>query len=53
MTDNSAEATSVSDSASEETGLPWPTTWKGAYLFVIGSFILWLVLLVALTEFFA
>jgi hypothetical protein len=40
-------------SASENgtTGLPWPKTWNGAYLFVMGSFILWLVLLIALTEY--
>lgn len=38
---------------SESTGLPWPKTWRGAYLFVIASFILWLGLLIALTEFFA
>lgn len=34
-----------------ETGLPWPRTWKGIYLFVLGSFLLWIALLVALTEF--
>jgi hypothetical protein len=34
----------------EMTGLPWPKTWKGAYRFVIGSFIFWLALLIALTE---
>jgi hypothetical protein len=35
----------------EINGLPWPKTWNGAYLVVIGSFILWLGLLIALTEF--
>jgi hypothetical protein len=45
-----AESTSVEG---ELTGLPWPKTWKGAYLFVLGSFILWLGLLVALTEYSA
>jgi len=49
MTNTSAQEPSASES--ETTGLPWPKTWKGAYLFVIGSFILWLGLLVALTEF--
>jgi len=38
-------------SKSELTGLRWPRTWKGAYLLVIGSFALWLTLLIALTEF--
>jgi hypothetical protein len=32
------------------TGLAWPKTWAGAYLFVIASFILWLGLLTALTR---
>jgi hypothetical protein len=35
----------------EITELPWPKTWNGAYLFVIASFVFWLALLVALTEF--
>jgi hypothetical protein len=35
----------------ERTGLPWITTWRGAYIFVIVSFVLWLGLLIALTEF--
>jgi hypothetical protein len=35
----------------ESTGLPWPKTWKDAYVFVAASFILWLSLLIALTEF--
>lgn len=39
--------------AIEETGLPWPRTWKGAYIAVIASFILWLALLIALTEFYS
>ncbi|MGC9941648.1 MAG: hypothetical protein ABSE48_07420 [Verrucomicrobiota bacterium] len=46
-------ATEPSARESETTGLPWPRTWPGVYLFVLGSFILWLVLLVALTDFFA
>jgi len=36
-----------------ETGLPWPKTWKATYLVVIGSFVIWLVLLIVLTEFCA
>jgi hypothetical protein len=42
-----------SESETEGTGLLWPKTWKGAYLLVIASFILWVALLVAMTEFFA
>lgn len=37
----------------ENTGLPWPRSWRGAYLLVIFSVILWLSLLIALTESFA
>ena len=29
----------------EETGLPWLGTWRGVYLFVLGSFVVWVVLL--------
>jgi hypothetical protein len=34
-----------------KTGLPWPSSWKGAYIFVLASFILWIILLVALTRY--
>jgi len=30
------------------TGLPWPKSWKGAYLVVICSFALWILLLILL-----
>ena len=33
----------------EPIGLPGLHTWRGVYLFVLGSFILWVGLLVALT----
>jgi hypothetical protein len=33
----------------EATGLPLFKTWRGVYLFVWGCFILWVLLLVALT----
>jgi hypothetical protein len=32
------------------TGLPWPKSWSGAYIFVVATFILWLALLMLLTE---
>jgi hypothetical protein len=35
------------------TGLPWFRTWRGVYLFVFGSFLVWVVLLAWLTRFFA
>jgi hypothetical protein len=46
-------ATEHSARESEETGLPWPRKWLGVYLFVIGSFVLWVVLLAVLTEVFS
>jgi hypothetical protein len=51
MKNENAEQQSVSE-FEESTGLPWPKTWKGVYLFVVGSFVLWLLLLYALTEFY-
>jgi hypothetical protein len=35
------------------TGLPWLGTWKSLYLFVLGCFVLWVGLLVALTVIFS
>lgn len=32
-----------------DTGLPWPCSWRGVYVFVFGSFVLWVALLYALT----
>jgi hypothetical protein len=37
----------------DDTGLPWLRTWTGVYLAVIISFVLWVTLLVALTNFFS
>jgi hypothetical protein len=34
------------------TGLPVFHTWRGVYLFVLGSFVLWVALLFALTMMF-
>jgi hypothetical protein len=36
-----------------DTGLPWFHTWRGVYLFVLGSFVLWVALLFALTRIFS
>jgi hypothetical protein len=38
---------------SEETGLPFFRSWKSVYLFVFGSFVFWVVLLVALTKMYS
>ena len=35
------------------TGLPWPRTWPGVYLFVLGSFVTWVTLLVVLERVFS
>ena len=37
----------------ETTGLPLLRTWRGVYLFVFGTFILWVVLLNLLTRMFS
>ena len=37
----------------DDTGLPWLPTWKRVYLFVIISFVLWVGLLIVLTDFFS
>ena len=37
----------------DATGLPWPRTWPAVYVLVMGSFVLWVVLLYALTAMFS
>jgi hypothetical protein len=44
---------SVEPEADDDTGLPWLRTWKGVYVAVIISFVLWVTMLVALTDFFS
>jgi len=34
------------------TGLPWPRTWPGLYLFVMGCFVAWVAFLVVLERSF-
>jgi hypothetical protein len=34
------------------TGLPWPHSWRGVYLLVLASFVIWVALLTALQRFF-
>jgi hypothetical protein len=41
------------DPEADETGLPWLRTWNQVYLLVIIHFAIWIVLLVALTDFFS
>lgn len=40
-----------SDSVNETTGLPWLKSWNGLYVFTVASFVLWFVLLLAITGF--
>jgi hypothetical protein len=47
------DADEPSDRETEETGLPFFRSWKSVYLFVIGSFIFWMALLIALTKTFS
>ena len=35
------------------TGLPWFKTWRGVYIFVLVSFVMWVGLLLALTVTFS
>ena len=46
-------ATESSAHESEETGLPFFHSWKSVYLFVLGSFVFWIALLVALTKMYS
>jgi|AGTN01.2.fsa_nt_gi hypothetical protein len=45
------ELTEVDSTEPNSTGLPWPKTWKGAYMLVLANFALWLAMLLALQEF--
>lgn len=47
--DNTASVEPPADGKDELTGLPGLRTWRGVYLFVFGCFLLWVVLLLALT----
>jgi len=37
----------------DRTGLPGLRTWRGVYVLVFGCFLLWVLLLVALTAFYS
>jgi hypothetical protein len=36
----------------EGTGVPWFRTWRSVYAFVLGCFVVWVLLLLVLTEVF-
>ncbi len=44
---------SADEPLDSSTGLPWPTTWLGVYLCVLGSFGTWVALLVVLERVFS
>ena len=46
---NTAPADTSPESKDEITGLPGLRTWRHVYLFVFGCFVLWVLLLLALT----
>jgi len=37
----------------QTTGVPWLDTWRSVYVFVLGCFVVWVGLLVALTVIFS
>jgi hypothetical protein len=41
------------DPADGSTGLPWPRTWPGVYMFVLGCFVAWVALLFVLERSFS
>jgi hypothetical protein len=41
------------DEAAEEPDLPLLHSWRSVYLFVLGSFVLWVALLIILTELYS
>lgn len=47
--DNPGSVEPPSQAQAERTGLPGLRTWRGVYLFVFGCFVLWVLLLLALT----
>ena len=49
----SAPSERVSGQQDETPGLPWLQSWGGVYLFVLGTFIFWVVLLHLLTRKFS
>ena len=46
---NSSPVDAPAVGSNEATGLPWFRTWRGVYALVLMTFILWVLLLLALT----
>ena len=51
--DGTTDSQAPSAGQDEMTGLPGLRTWRGVYLFVFGCFVLWVMLLLALTVSFS
>jgi hypothetical protein len=52
-TDQPPAGAAVKDKDDEATGLPWPASWAGVYALVVGCFVAYVVLLVALKRVFS
>lgn len=50
---NAGQVKAPSDDRDELTGLPGLRAWYHVYLFVFGCFVLWVLLLLALTVFYS
>ena len=48
-----APPTTVNAGANDPTGLPWPRSWRGVYVFVMVCFATWVALLLALEMIFS
>ena len=51
--DNPTPVDAPPDGEDEVTGVPWLRSWRGVYALVFGCFILWVLLLLALTVSFS
>jgi len=49
----SSESVNKSPTGNQDTGLPLFHSWKGVYLFVLASFVLWVALLILLTRMYS
>ena len=49
----SSPAAEITQTNAESTGLPLLSSWKRLYFLVLVSFILWIILLTALTEIYS
>jgi hypothetical protein len=50
---NATEPSARENNETHETGLPWPRTWRGVYIFVFAVFVLVVVALALFSRYFA